>query len=188
MKATNPSAVRVLKTATCPSLSGKSKLTYHIGGEENAEGVCTSKSAIYVRVHANSGEGYFNNDWIPLTAIQLVLDKTKLVTFASFGPLFRGKSVNTAGFLLAAVKNEGLVRNAKDDKRSYERADTKAFRAAVDALLKSPVALRPAAKPVQSPEDKTQPPEGKAKPPEDKTKTVSPARKTPSKSSGKKKA
>lgn len=178
MKATNKPEVRVLKTATCPSLSGKSKLTYQIGGEENAEGACTSRSEIQIRINGNSNPGYFNDTWVPLPAIQQILDKTKLVTCFSLWPLFRGKSVNTGGFLLAALKNEGLVRPAKEDKRSYERSDPKAFLAGAKALLESPAALKAKVKPVAA----------KEAPMADTKKPAAPAKKTPSKSSAKKKA
>ena len=178
MKATNKPEVRVLKTATCPSLSGKSKLTYQIGGEENAEGVCTPKSEIQICIYANTGSGFYNNDFVAYAAIQQILDKTKLITSFSLHPLYRGKSVNTAGFLLAALKQEGLVRPAKEEKRSYERGDPKAFLTAAKALLDSPAALKAKAKPVAAKDA----PMGDTKKP-----AVTP-KKTPSKSSVKKKA
>ena len=114
MKATNKPEmkpeVRVLKTATCPSLSGKSKLTYQIGAQENDQGVCTPKSEVQFRIHANSGKGFFSDNWVPVTALMQLLDKTKQITSFSIFPLIRGKSVNTAGFILAAARQEGLVR------------------------------------------------------------------------------
>ena len=146
MKATNKPElkheVRVLKTATCPSLSGKSKLTYQIGAQENDQGVCTPKSEVQLRIYANSGKGFFSDNWVPLTAIQQLLDKTKLITSFSIFPLIRGKSVNTAGFLLAALKNEGLVRDSKENRRCYERGDPKAFLTGVKTLLDSPAATK----------------------------------------------
>ena len=135
-KATTPldSSVRILKVASCPSLSGKSTLTYHIG--------FSADSHIQFRVHANTGNGFFSKEWISQSSIQLLLDKIpkgKVITSASFISIFHGKSVNTSGFLLAVLKHEGLVRALKDKRRSYELLDPKDFIAGVNALLESPV-------------------------------------------------
>jgi hypothetical protein len=126
---TPESAMRILKTATCPSLSGKSKLTYQIR--------CVGKSDIQVRISANSGHGMFSDDWVALSDIQEVLDKVpsgKPVTSFVLNALFRDKSANTPGFLFAALKQEGLVERSKDKQRSYERGDLKGFMASVKAL------------------------------------------------------
>lgn len=127
--------VRVLKTATCPSLSGKSKLTYDIG--------CKADSQIMVRVHGNSGEGFFNKDWVGLAGLSQLLAKLpvgKAITSATFKPVLRGKSTNTAGFLLAVLKHEGLVRALKDKSRTYELLDAKEFMARVQELITAPAA------------------------------------------------
>jgi hypothetical protein len=55
-------SLRILKVGRCPTVSGKSTLTYHVG--------CTAESAIQIRLYANSGNGFLNQDWIPWTAIQ----------------------------------------------------------------------------------------------------------------------
>ena len=134
-----------------------------------------------------------------LTAIQQLLDKTKLITSFSIFPLIRGKSVNTAGFLLAALKNEGLVRDSKENRRCYERGDPKAFLTGVKTLLDSPAATK--AKPQKTEaadprEAKVEPkaaksdPKANTKPQPIEAKKVPAvvARKTPSKTSTKKKS
>jgi hypothetical protein len=57
--------MRVLKTATCKTLSGKSTLTYQIG--------CTPESIIHLRISKNSGGGFFSDEWIPFEAVQEAL-------------------------------------------------------------------------------------------------------------------
>ena len=54
---TNPE-IRILKTATCPSLSRKSNLTFNVG--------CNTVGEIQFQVIANDGGGYFNDDWVCL--------------------------------------------------------------------------------------------------------------------------
>ena len=118
---------RVLKTGTCPSLSGKSKLTYEIGAG--------SASEICVRVTKNTGAGMFSKAWVALDQVhKLVNDKP--ITSTTLAPLFKGGSTNSAGFLLAVMKQEGLVQAAG---RAYERLDGKTFFAEIKTLMGSPV-------------------------------------------------
>jgi hypothetical protein len=112
--------IQVLKTASCDSLSGKTALTYEIGA---------AGTDVYARVTHSSGSGTFSKDWVALSRVHAALEKNgaKPITLATLGPLFRGLSANTAGFLLAVLKHEGLVRAAEDQARAYERTDGKAF-------------------------------------------------------------
>ena len=110
-------SIRVLKKATCNTLSCKSKLTYHVGADSDDE--------IYVRVHANSGGGFFSREWIAMKDIQAVMEEhppgTPVTSFL-LQPLFHGKSVNTPAFLLAALAHEKLMYPMKGKKRSLEPA------------------------------------------------------------------
>ena len=63
--------LRILKTGNCPSLSGKSKLTYHIG--------CTSEFEIQFRVFSNTGSGFFSNEWVSLNSILGVFDESNCI-------------------------------------------------------------------------------------------------------------
>lgn len=56
----NTPAVRILSVQSCPTISGKSKLTYHLG---------VADSEIQIRLYANSGGGFFSKEWISLKAI-----------------------------------------------------------------------------------------------------------------------
>lgn len=117
--------MRILKIDNCPTLSGKSSLTYHLG--------VTAKSDIHIRVFANTGGGYFSQEWIAWKAIQTALKKLpadKSLTSMALIPLFKGKSANTPGFLLAVLRNEGLV-----------EGDAKPFLDRIDALVASDVEL-----------------------------------------------
>ena len=55
--------IRVLKIATCPTLSGKSQLTYHVG--------CTSDSAVEFRIYASNGGGTFSQEWVAWQEIRV---------------------------------------------------------------------------------------------------------------------
>ena len=125
-----PPDSRVLKSETCPSLSGKSTLTYHVG--------TSPELVISIRVFANSGGGFFNRDWIEFKTLQKVLGKrtgANPVTSSAFGELFPGKSVNTTGFLLAVLKHIELVRPLPDKPRCYEFVDPGKWLAEIEALM-----------------------------------------------------
>lgn len=127
MKNENPD-MRILKIAACPSVSGKSTLTYHVGVNPEGE--------LHLRLYANNAAGFFSQEWVSLKAIDEVLNRAGS-GFTSFAlqPLFRGKSQNNAAFLLAVLQHTGLVSKATDKKRSYSKADCGPFIAEIQKLL-----------------------------------------------------
>ena len=132
---TAPAPIRILKIGTCPSLSGKSELTYHVG--------CKAAAEVQLRAYANTGGGYFNKEWTPLAIVQQLLAKVpgdKAITSFVLHPLFQGRSVNTAAFLFAALKAEGLVQPGKD--KGYQCTDATAFFTEVKALITANVSLK----------------------------------------------
>jgi hypothetical protein len=128
MKTNTPEPdLRILKEGTCSSLSGKSTLTYHIG--------CNAEAAIQLRVYANTGNGLFSNEWIPLTDILERL--TGGFTSLALYPLLRGRSSNTPGFLLAVLLAEGLVHRSLANKGCYDSSDPEFFMAKIKLLIAS---------------------------------------------------
>ena len=122
--------MRVLSTGTCDTLSGSSRLTYHIGGSPEGD--------IHLRVHSNTGGGFFSQEWISLRDILTALKKRpdgKPITSILLNPLFRGKSVNTLAFLLAVLLHEKLIRSLQGKLRRHELADPSVFTTKVDRLV-----------------------------------------------------
>lgn len=146
-------AIRILKIASCHTLSGKSTLTYHIG--------CNGESEVHIRIHANDGGGFFSNEWISLDKVQQVFAKVpadKPITSFVLHSIFRGKSVNTPAFLLAVLKQEGLVKQSEDKQRQHDRIDPAEFIAGVNTLIATDVDLKVDVKPeVVSPSKKSAP-------------------------------
>lgn len=123
-------SIRILKKATCLSLSGKSKLSYEVGFSD--------KAGVQFRVTGNSAAGAFNQDWFPLKSIEATLDKAprgEPVTAVNFMSLFRNMSCNTPFFIFAALKHEGLVVPSKTKRRCYDRGDSADFLAAMQPLI-----------------------------------------------------
>ena len=132
---TPPQVSRIIKIATCPTCSGKATLTYHFGCDDNKQ--------VYIRIIANSGGGFFSDEWIKLADIQTALESAPF-PLSSFPliKLFIGKSVNTPGFLLAVLKHEGLVKLLEGKIRGYEKLDPAPFMLELDKLLSSDVNLK----------------------------------------------
>ena len=132
----NPvAAMRIIKVASCLTCTGKATLAYHIGSEAENE--------INLRVHSNTGGGLFSAEWVSLNAIKSALDNaTQPITSFTLSKLFKGKSTNTPGFLMAVLKSEGLVRNLEGKIRGYEQIDSAAFMAEVNSLIASGTDLK----------------------------------------------
>ena len=135
-------AVRILKIASCLSLSGKSTLVYQIGVKD--------KTDIQLRIASNSSTGFFSQEWISFNAIQQLFSKApanKPITSFLLHKIYEGLSVNSPAFLFAALKAEGLVEPSKESPRCYDRSDPKGFLAEVKALVASSVDLKATDKP-----------------------------------------
>ena len=97
--------IKIIKIGCCPSLSGKTSLTYHVGRKGQK---------IYIQLHGNSNGGFFCKEWVTLEL--LGVEDQKPISSDTIQALFKGKSANTGGFLLAVLLNEGLVQ-ATDNHR-----------------------------------------------------------------------
>ena len=125
-------SIRVLATGTCDTLTGSSQLTYHIG--------CLPDGEVYIRIHGNTGGGFFSQEWIALQDILRALEKRpsgKAITSILLNPLFKGKSANTPGFLLAVLLHEKVVRSMQGKLRRHELMDPSVFTDRVEKLLAS---------------------------------------------------
>jgi len=112
----------------CPSVSGKSTLTYHVGIDEDKR--------LYLRVVDNSAGGLFSKEWIELAEIENILGKiVGPFTSHALRGLFQSKSNNTPAFLLAVMLKEGLAVRSKASKRGYARGDFERFKTQIQALI-----------------------------------------------------
>lgn len=137
-------AMRIIKVASCLTCTGKATLTYHIGSVADNE--------IHFRVHINTGGGLFSAEWVSLNAIKSALDNaTQPITSFTLSKIFKGKSTNTPGFLMAVLMSEGLVRNLEGKIRGYEQIDSAAFMSEVNALITSDVDIKVASNKTATP-------------------------------------
>lgn len=128
-------ALRIIKRDTCQSTSGKSNLDYCIAIDINKQ--------IQLSIVANDGGGFTNSFWVSYSDIRKCLDDAPLkgIKAHSLHPIFQGRSANSAGFLVAILRNEGLVTISPDSKRLHMRVDPAEFESSIKALADSDVDL-----------------------------------------------
>ena len=90
-------------------------------------------------MNANSGGGFFSKEWLPLAKILERIPAKEPFTSRVFIPLFRGRSANTPGFLLAVLKSEGVVQRSTVNQRCWARGDLEGFNTKVAALVQAPL-------------------------------------------------
>ena len=120
---------RILKRSACPSLSGRSELTYHIG--------CDEAGLIHLQLASNTGAGKLNTDWVALTAIEALIGENSgcsSLNSAVLRHLFQGKSRNSPSFLLAVLLAEAIVRGCLNGDDGYQLGDIAEFRQTVVTL------------------------------------------------------
>lgn len=107
-----------LASARKTSIRATGDITYRILCDENRE-------AIFLTIVGNDGGGYWSREILPLERIE-----NCLANFTDGKPFraknlcnaFIGKSVNTWGFLLAALRAECLVAPVADASHQYQKA------------------------------------------------------------------
>jgi hypothetical protein len=124
------------KSATCPSLSRASQITYHLALKEDDE-------QVYLRIAGNSGGGLFAKECVALdaiiTAIQTQGDQP--ITGKTLRPLFQGKSANTPGFALAAARDLGLIVARPGTDGGYQGGNAQRCREEIAALIAAGTAI-----------------------------------------------
>ena len=121
--------MRVLKTATCKSVTGKSTLTYQLGQALN--------HTVHIRITKNSSSGQFSSEWVKIDDIQRALAggrEGEPLTSFMLQNLFKGKSVNTPAFIMAALTKEQLLCTLKGKKRGHEWDDRDGFELKLEKL------------------------------------------------------
>lgn len=120
--------IRVLKSATCPSLTGRSTLGYELGIKDESE--------LYLRLVSNTGSGFFSREWVPCSVIEHLITGVSDLTSTSFKALFPNKSVNTGGFVMAVVKELGLIHPNVQNARWHQHVSEMTFeQVAIEAMV-----------------------------------------------------
>ena len=119
--------LKIVQSSKCKTVSNKSEITYQVGLDD--------KDKIFIRIKSNTGGGYFSNEWVSLDHITSILSDApadSTITSINLIPLFKGKSVNTPGYLLAALVSEGLLSANQEKKRHYAYSGAEKFLAKIN--------------------------------------------------------
>ena len=118
----NPTTpINIIKEETCK------QLTYQIGLNVDQD--------IYLKISSNTGGGFFSNEWIAFNDIQATfkaLPEDMPITSMALRPLFRGKSVNTPGFMISVLTAEKLLEPMPKRKRVHQACDPASFLASLN--------------------------------------------------------
>lgn len=120
--------IEVIYQGECMSLSGRSQLAYAVGRDDE-------KGVLHLSIVGNSGRGMWCKDWVSEEAVDAILGAGDGLTAKSFHALHPGKSINTGGFVLAALRDLGLLRVSGGNTRMHERVENAKFQEAVSARL-----------------------------------------------------
>ena len=88
--------IEVIHKGECTSLSGRSTLDFAIGRH-------TEDGTLLLAITGNSGGGMWCKDWCSASDIQDAVLGESGLTAKSFHQLHAGRSINTGGFILAAL-------------------------------------------------------------------------------------
>ena len=119
--------IETIYDGQCESLSGRSTLGYTVGRHPDG--------SLHLKVVSNDGGGMWCDEWIEATAIDAVVVGGAELTSRSFQVLKPGRSTNTAGFVMAAVKSLGLIRSNAENTRLHEHVPTETFEKVVMARI-----------------------------------------------------
>ena len=122
--------IECLCTAECTSVSGRSTLTYAIGRHPD--------QTLHLRIVSNSGGGMFCGDWAAGARIDALVAGGQELTSRSFHALHPGKSINTGGFVMSALRDLGLIRLNPENSRHHVHVEGMGFaQAALAAVSKA---------------------------------------------------
>jgi len=120
--------IKPVHEGECLSISGRSTLTFVVGRHEEA-------NTWHLRIADNSGKGMWFDGWASAEAIDQIAKGATKLTAKSFHPLHPGRSINTSGFVLAALKELGLIRVNEENTRIHEHVPTMTFEKVVMAVI-----------------------------------------------------
>lgn len=127
--------IEVIHVGESQSVSGRSTLSFEIGRHKE-------EGSLHLRIADNSGRGMWCKNWASASAIQdIVLGEGEL-TAKSFHALHPGKSINTGGFVLAVLRELGLIRANEQNTRVHEHVPGTTFEKAVSAYMSQAKAVK----------------------------------------------
>lgn len=114
----------------CPSLSGKTTLTYVVGKD-------AARNTLHLAIVQSTGNGHWFKGWTQAQDIEAILAAQQRLNATSFCALYPGRSVNTGGFILAALSDLGLVQACPLKRHQFQYMAKSTLEHAVMARLEA---------------------------------------------------
>ena len=130
--------IEVIFKGETQSLSNRSVITYAIGRD-------AQDGSLHLAITDNSGGGMWCKGWCSAEAINEIVVGASELKAKSFHVLHQGKSINTGGFVLAALKAMGLIRVNEDNSRMHEHVPTTTFQQRAMACMGETAEVKPKA-------------------------------------------
>lgn len=130
--ATTTPSFWLLKEGKAPKLGARAEggIRYHILAD-------AERQHLFVAITANESGGYFSRERVPFDKIEACLaaiPSGKACPSKAFKDAFVGRSSNNAGFLVAVLRNEGLLAAAPDaETQQVRHGDTATWKKAMFA-------------------------------------------------------
>lgn len=122
--------IKAIFTGECMSVSGRSTLIYEVGRH-------VTENTLHLRIAENTGKGMWCKEWASAQAIEKIVKGAQELRAKSFHVLHPGKSINTGGFVLAALKNLGLIRPNETNTRHHVHVPMTTFEQVVMSRMKA---------------------------------------------------
>jgi hypothetical protein len=116
--------------AECPSLTGRSTLSWALGRDPRDK-----ENTPLLRISRNSGRGMHFKGWAPVAHIEDILAKAEDITARTLNEVHPGRSTNTGGFLVAVLKDLGVVRVKEENTRIHERVPGAGILKAIESRI-----------------------------------------------------
>jgi hypothetical protein len=128
--------IEVIHQGECLSLSGRSTLDFAVGRH-------TEDGTLRLAITGNSGGGMWCKDWASASDIQDIVLGEEGLTAKSFHSLHEGRSINSGGFILAALRELGLIRANEENTRLHEHIPGTTFEKVVVAHMAQAKGVKP---------------------------------------------
>lgn len=125
----------VIHHGECLSLSGRSMLDFVIARH-------AQDGTLHLAITGNTGAGMWCRDWASANSIQDVVLGEGGLSATSFHQIHAGRSINTGGFILAALKELGLIRANEENTRLHEHVPGTTFEKVVSAHMAQAKAVK----------------------------------------------
>ena len=114
----------------CPSISGRSTLTFAIGRH-------AQDGTLHLRILSSSGGGMVCKDWVAASKIDAAVIGEEAITGKALQVLQKGRSINFGPYCLGICIHLGLVRANAENSRIHEHVPTTTFSKMALALIGS---------------------------------------------------